>query len=310
MKISAMVIVLAVLSAIPAFAQTNGWGPIFDQDRFGIGQGACWARGENSACLMLTCRGGQPFEIAVMAYGGGFGETPQVPVFIRVDGGPVHEIRMRPLNLFGYQHAAVAYDPSQHAALIAALRTGGVATVAINDPTSNPLPYVLGNRPDRVDAAMASCGVSPLSARPAMASTPANDPTRFVPVDPALRDPQATALAQGLLADLLASEPGTEVSASIAVLPDGRRIVVAEHGVSTNSYGITGVGTYVFTAEPGQPFRRAYATTGAAVWLDTARLSDGFPDLWVANYRGVAQPYGVWRHIGGRYMHQENVPVR
>jgi hypothetical protein len=110
------------------------------------------------------------------------------------------------------------------------------------------------------------------------------------------------------MAETLAAEPGTEVSASIAVLPDGRQILVAEHGVSIDSYGITGVGTYVFTADPGGPFRLAYRTTGVVVWLDAAQLSEGFPDLWVRNMRGVDPPYGIWRHIGGHYRHQRNQP--
>lgn len=299
---------LALGCAGPAGAQTEGWGPIFNPSLMGNGVAACWDRGGNSACLMLTCRNGGPFEIALMAYGGGFGYEPLLPVFIRVDGGSVHALRMTPLNLFDYQHAAVTYDPAQHAGLIAALRTGRMATVAVYDPESNPQPYVLGNRPGAVDAAMASCGVAASGGGAQGASTPQTDPARFVTVDPALAHPEATALARALLAETLAREPGTEVTASIAVLPDGRRIIVAEHGVSTNSYGMTGVGTFVFTADPGGPFRPAYATTGARLWLDTAQLSEGFPDIWAMTYRGVSQPYGIWRHIGGRYQHQGNRP--
>lgn len=302
-------ILLALWSGAPALSQTDGWGPIFDPSRFGTGQGACWHASENSACLMLTCRAGGPFEIALMAYGGGFGHEPLLPVFIRVDGGPVHELRMTPLNLFDYQHAAVAYDPAQHAGLIAALRTGAVATVALYDPASNPLPYRLGNRPDAVDAAMAGCGVSSAAAQTPGGGTPAQDAARFVRIDPGLAHPEATDLARGLLAGALARDPGTEVVASIAILPDGRRILVAEHGVSTNSYGITGVGTFVFTADPGGPFQQAYATTGVSLWLDLAQLSQGYPDIWVQNYRGVAAPYGVWRYLGGAYQHQRNLPA-
>lgn len=305
------VLVLVGLLPCQGLAQTNGWGPIFDPARFGDGQAACWAGGENSACLMLTCRAGGPFEIALMAYGGSFGFEPLLPVYIRVDGGPVHALEMTPLNLFDYQHAAVPYDPARHGALLQALRTGGTATVAVYDAASNPLPYVLGNRPAAVDAAMARCGVAPIGAVPtAMQATPATDPGRFVLVDPTLRDPAATAEARGLMAAALASEPGTDVSASLALLPDGRRILVAEHGVSTYSYGITGVGTHVFTAEPGGAWRPAYSTTGVALWLDTASLSEGFPDLWVRNYRGISQPYGVWRHLGGRYQHQGNISAQ
>ena len=299
---------VALGCAAPAGAQTEGWGPIFNPALMGNGVGACWEVEENSACLMLTCRNGGPFEIGLMAYGGGFGHEPLLPVFIRVDGGPVHELRMTPLSLFDYQHAAVPYDPAQHGALIAALRTGRMATVAVYDAGSNPLPYVLGNRPGVVDAAMARCGAPPLGAVSAGGGTPQTDPGRFVRVDPALAHPEATDLARGLLAEVLARELGTAVTASIAVLPDGRRIVVAEHGVSTSSYGITGVGTFVFVADPGGPFRQAYGTTGVSLWLDTAQLSEGFPDIWVMNYRGVSQPYGIWRHIGGRYQHQRNQP--
>lgn len=304
--VAAMLVALGCAS--PAGAQTDGWGAISNTSLMGNGVAACWDRGGNSACLMLTCRNGGPFEIGLMAYGGGFGYEPLLPVFIRVDGGPVHALRMTPLSLVDYQHAAVTYDPAQHAGLIAALRTGGMATVAVYDPNSNPLPYVLGNRPAAVDGAMASCGVAASGGGAGGSGTPVSDPARFVLVDPALAHPEATALARSLLAETLAREPGTDVTASLAVLPDGRRIVVAEHGVSTSSYGVTGVGTFVFTAEAGGPFRLAYSTPGARLWLDTAQLSEGFPDVWVQAYRGVSQPYGIWRHVGGRYQHQGNRP--
>lgn len=300
---------VALGCAAPVGAQTEGWGPDINRSLMGDGVAACWDRGGNSACLMLTCRNGGPFEIGLIAFGGGFGEEPLLPVFIRVDGGPVHGLRMTPLSLFDYQHAAVTYDPVQHSALIAALRTGRMATVAVYDAGSNPLPYVLGNRPGVVDAAMARCGAAPVGTALVGGGTPQTDPARFVRVDPTLAHPEATALARALMAETLTAEPGTDVTASMAVLPDGRRIVVAEHGVSTNSYGITGVGTYVFVADPGGPFRQAYATTGVSLWLDTAQLSEGFPDIWAQNYRGVAAPYGIWRHIGGRYQHQRNLPA-
>ena len=299
---------LSLFGVAPAVAQSDGWLPILDETQLGRGQAACWSGGENSACLILSCRNGGPFEIGLMAYGGNFGLEPALPVFISVDGGPVHAVSMNILSLFDLQHAAVPYDPVRHASLLAALRTGRVASVAIYDPASNPRSYVLGNRPGAIDAAMASCGVAGPSAGGTGGGTPAQDMVRFVQVDPALAHPEATALARGLMAGALAAEPGTDVTASIAVLPDGRRIIVAEHGVSTNSYGITGVGTFVFTADPGGPFRQAYATTGVSLWLDTAQLSEGFPDIWVQNYRGLSQPDGVWRHIGGAYRHQRNVP--
>ncbi|AHM04096.1 succinyl-CoA synthetase subunit beta [Roseibacterium elongatum DSM 19469] len=302
---AAVLVGLAGAALGSATAQTNGWGPIFDPDRFGPGQGACWTRGENAACLMLTCRGGGPFEIGLVAFGGAFGHEPLLPVFIRVDGGQTHRLYMTPLNLVEYQHAAIPYDPSRHGTLLRALRNAQSVTVALYQADSNPLPYVLGNRPAAVDRAMATCGAAPLTA-PVV--TPATDGARFVRVDPQLRDPQATALAAQVMAGVLAQQPETDVSASLAALPDGRRILVVEHGVSTYSYGITGVGTFVFTAAPGGALRPAYQTTGVAAWLDTAQLSEGFPDLWVQNYRGINQPYGVWRHIGGRYVHQRNVP--
>jgi hypothetical protein len=298
------------LSLFPgqAAAQPEGWTPILNPATFGNGVGACWAEGENSACLLLVCRDGGPFEIGLMAYGGNFGLEPELPVFIRVDGGPAFALRMTPLNAFNFEHAAVTYDPARHAGLLQALRSGQSATVAIDDASQNPRPYPLGNRPGVVDAAMSQCGAPALTSGQAGPPTPVTDPGRFVQVDPALRDPRATELARTLMADTLAAEPGTEASASVALLPDGRQILVVEHGVSTASYGITGVGTYLFTAEPGGPFRQVYSTTGVAVWLDTAQLSEGYPDLWVRNYRGVAQPFGVWRYTGGRYAHQRNVP--
>jgi hypothetical protein len=291
-------------------AQTDGWAPILNPATFGNGVSACWAEGENSACLMLACRNGGPFEIGLMAYGGNFGLEETLPVFIRVDGGPVFALRMTPLSLFDFQHAAVRYDPAQHGALLQALRSGRSATVAVYEPASNPRPYPLGARPGVVDAAMAQCGAPPPMAGAAGSATPLSAPARFVQVDPALRHPEATALAQGLLADAMAREPGTEVSASIAYLPDGRRILVAEHGYSMDSYGITGWGTFVFTADPGGAFRSAYATTAVTLWLDTSQVSEGFPDIWVQNVRGVSPPYGIWRHQGGRYVHQRNQPAR
>jgi hypothetical protein len=296
-------------SPLQVVAQTDGWAPILNPATFGNGAGACWAEGENSACILLVCRDGGPFEIGLMAYGGNFRLEPTLPVFIRVDGGPVFALRMTPLDVFNREQAAVTYDPARHGALLQALRTGQTATVAVYDPSSNPRPYLLGGRPGVVDAAMAGCGAPALTAGLSGSASPATDPARFVRVDPALAHPEATALARTLLAEVLAGEPGTDVTASIAILPDGRRIVVAEHGVSTGSYGMTGVGTFVFTAEPGGAFRQAYATTGVSLWLDTAQLSEGFPDIWVQNYRGVSQPYGVWRHIGGFYRHQVNQPA-
>ena len=302
-------VALGLFPAVPAHAQMDGWQTIRDPSRLGRGQAACWSRGENSACLVLSCRDGGAFEIGLMAYGGNFGLEPMLPVFIRVDGGPVHALSMSVLSVVDIQHAAVPYDPARHAALLSALRSGQVAEIAVYDPASNPLPYRLGNRPAAVDAAMAGCGAVPPAAAGMGGGTPAQDMARFVQIDPGLAHAEATALARGLLAEVLAREPGTDVVASIALLPDGRRILVAEHGVSTASYGITGVGTHVFAADPGGPFRQVYATTGVSLWLDLAQLSEGFPDIWVQEYRGVAQPYGIWRHLGGRYQHQRNVPA-
>lgn len=308
--IRGLALAVSALCAGAATAQTEGWASIARPDLWGDGVAACWAEGENSACLLLACRNGGPFEIGLMAYGGNFGLEPTLPVFIRVDGGPVFSLRMTPLSLFDFQHAAVRYDPAQHGALLQALRSGRSATVAVYQKASNPRPYPLGARPGVVDAAMAQCGAPAFAAGAVGLATPVSDQLRFVQVDPALRHAEATALAQGLMADLLAREPGTEVSASIAYLPDGRRILVAEHGFSMDSYGMTGSGTYVFTADPGGAFRQAYATTGVSLWLDTAQLSEGFPDIWVQNYRGVSPPYGIWRHQGGRYVHQRNQPVQ
>jgi hypothetical protein len=307
-KIALALFALGLFHAKSAHAELDGWQPILDQARLGQGQAACWSQGENSACLVLSCRDGGAFEIGLMAYGGNFGLEPMLPVFIRVDGGPVHALSMNVLSVFDMQHAAVPYDPARHGALLAALRRGRVAEIAVYDPASNPLPHRLGDRPGAVDAAMAGCAARPPAAAGMGGGTPAQDAARFVQIDPGLAHAEATGLARGLLAHVLAREPGTEVVASIALLPDGRRILVAEHGVSTASYGITGVGTYVFTADPGGPFRQAYATTGVSLWLDLAQLSEGFPDIWVQDYRGVAQPYGLWRHLGGRYQHQRNVP--
>ena len=300
------------LSVVPghAMGQGDGWVPITSPDTFGNGIGACWAEGENSACLLLVCRDGGPFEIGLMAYGGDFGLEPGLPVFIRVDGSPVFALRMTPLDTFNVEHAAVRYDPARHAGLLRALRSGRSATVVVYDSSSNPRPYTLGTRPGVVDTAMAGCGASVPDPRPAGPATPLTDPDRFVRVDPALRDPRATGLARRLMADTLAAEPGTEVSASVALLGDGRRILVVQHGASTASYGITGVGAYLFAAEPGGPFRQVYSTPGVVVWLDTARLSRGYPDLWVRNYRGVDQPFGVCRYTGGRYDHWRNVAAQ
>lgn len=308
-RLLAQTLACGLTCATVAGAQTDGWGPIYDTSALGPGKAACWSEGENSACLLLTCRNDGPFEIGLLAIGGGFGSDTSLPVFIRVDGGTAHELRMTRLNFAEYQHAAVPYDPERHADLLGALRTGRWASIALHEPDANPLPYPLGNRPEAVDAAMDACG----AARPfetGSAANPDTDGSRFVEVDPGLRDREATALAAGLLADALAAEPETDVTASIAVLPDGRRILVAEHGVSTTSYGIAGVGTHVYTAAPGGNFRPAYQTPGVMVWLDTANLSEGFPDLWVRGLRGLSRPFGVWRHVGGRYVHRRNVPVR
>lgn len=143
-----------------AVAQTNGWGPIYDTAALGPGQAACWSEGENTACLLLTCRNDGPFEIGLLAIGGGFGFGAQVPVFIRVDGGPLRELSMEPIGFSDYQHAAVAYDPELHGELLDELRTGSWASIALSDPDENPLPYPLGNRPEAVDAAVSACAAT------------------------------------------------------------------------------------------------------------------------------------------------------
>jgi hypothetical protein len=275
--------------------------------QWGQGVAACWTEAStgNAMCLLLSCRAGGPFEIGLMAFGGDFTLQPRLPVFVSVDNGPAIRLDMTPLPRTNGEHAVIAYDPAAHGPLLAALRNGRTARVAVYDPALLDRDIArldLGARPGLVDAAMRQCAAPAL----ATSATPATDTDRFIRVDPTLADPEATRLATALLAGTLAAEPGTSVVASIAVLPDGRRILVAEHGVSTFSYGITGVGTFVFTASPGADFRLAYQTTGVALWLDTANLSEGFPDLWVRNYRGVSVPYGIWRHLGGAYRHQRN----
>jgi hypothetical protein len=317
MKTPAFVLVCCLLlGTVPGAAAQTDRTPLEPMrgnavEQWGDGLASCFIDGVtgNSMCLLLSCRRGGPFEIGLMAFGGDFSLYPRLPVFITVDGGPVTRLDMTPLPRRNGEHAVIAYDPAAHGQLLAALRSGRTARVAVYDPAHlqrDNARLDLGMRPDLVDATMRRCNAPALSTAPMAASTPETDTARFVLVNPGLADPEATRLATTLLRDALAAEPGTSVMASIAVLPDGRRILVAEHGVSTFSYGITGVGTHVFTALPGGEFRLAYRTPGAVTWLDTSTLSEGFPDLWVRAYRGMSVPYGVWRHQGGVYRHQRN----
>jgi hypothetical protein len=313
------------LAALPAAAQADRypfqWMNADAQRNWGRGIAACVTDRDtlNGPCLMLTCRAGGPFEIAMMAYGGDFSRARPLPILVSVDGAPAVRLEMTqvPEPTDG-EHAAVAYDAARHGALLSALRTGRTAQIGIYDPGTPPhaaFRFDLGARPDLVDAAMAGCGAQPpragaVPALPDPAATPVSAPERFVALDSSVADPEATAIARQLLARELAAEPDTSVTASLAVLPDGRRLLFAWHGPSTYSYGMTGHGTYVFASVPGGAFTRAYQTTGVEVWIDTQQLSEGFPDLWVLGWRGVDRPFGVWRHVGGAYAHQRNVPAR
>ncbi len=128
---------------------------------------------------------------------------------------------------------------------------------------------------------------------------------RFVEVPPEAH-PEAMAVATAQLASVLASAPGTELFASLAVLGDGKRLVIADHVGSTDLYGIGAAGTYIFAADPGGAFRQVYATNGVRVWLDTLQVVQGWPDLWVQSYRGINPPFGVWRFNGVAYQHSHN----
>lgn len=285
------------LAGLPAAAQMER----FPFQRISPGAEAAWCTGIaacvtdpetlNGPCLLLACRQGRPLEIAMMAYGGDFGADDLLPVLVSADGAPPIRIEMT-------------------------LRTARMAEIGIHDPSSamhGTFRFDPGGRPDLVDAAMARCGETPIpNAGPETfaEATPLSAPDRFVTLHSEVADPEAMAIARRLLAPRLAAEPGTAVTASLALLPDGTRLVFAWHGHSIASYGMTGAGTYVFSGGPGPDFQLVYQTTAVAVWIDTHRTSDGLPDLWVLAWRGVDRPFGVWRHHEGAYEHLRNVPSR
>ena len=234
-----------------------------------------------------------------MAYGGNFRLEPtRAGLHPGRRRARLFDLRMTPLDVVDGEQAAVPYDPARHGALLQALRTGQTATVAVYDPSSNPRPYLLGGRPGVVDAAMARCGAPALTAGLSAPASPATDPARFVQVDPALAHPEATALARTPAGRDIGggATRGTDVTASIAdPAPTGggsfcggtrcQHRQLRHHGRrNLRLHGRAGRGRY----------RQAYATTGVSLWLDTAQLSEGFPDIWVQSYRrGVTALRGL-----------------
>lgn len=88
------------------------------------------------------------------------------------------------------------------------------------------------------------------------------------------------------------------------------RVLLAASVFDGAAFGISGLNFAVYTQTGTAPVRQVMSVTGAVGWADLDNLTDGWPDIWLQNVRGLNQPFGIWRWDGQAYAHLKNVPAQ
>ncbi len=177
-------LVSAGLLAFQATPSLADWDAMDPARGYGQGAAGCSTDPYNTTCLALRCTAGAAPSLALIGTGGDFGTGRQMPVFLRVDGGRLHQVVMQPVSTRGALEATVPFDAVAHAALIEDLRRGnGLAVSLWQDETQRQTPSIsLVGATRALEQAFDVCGINAAqgsygSAEVTDWTAPAIDPT-------------------------------------------------------------------------------------------------------------------------------------
>jgi hypothetical protein len=296
---------IVLLAAAPAAAETR-WETYDAGDAFGAG--ICPRDGTdltaNFACFMVECAPGGGLRYVVNFAGGEW--TDSVTARVTVDGESFPPLDFARVPAPDYR-AHSPHRPAEHDAMLAALRAGAEARIAVTDATGRSFDYLemsLAGSSRTINQVQAAC---PERAEP----TPETAADRFVPsADHGPESAAVLAAARAALSDTIATTEtdhgAVDVYAAEVAVEGARRLVLVDL-CNTRAFGMAGCTLVVLAAEGDAPLTEVTEIGGGSVvWIDTEAATEGWPDLILQGVRGVDRPYARWRWDGAGYAHAYN----
>jgi hypothetical protein len=315
LKRTAMAAVMAVGAATitGGSAVAQGWDPIRNA---ASGQGTMVCPLDDGAtgnlfCFGLRCQAGQPMQWTIFLVGGELPASGEVSV--SVDGAAVGSFSFRTTASNGLYAGDAPYSSVRHAAIADALKRGRQGSLTVSG-LPRPVTISLRGSTKQIERAFKLCRVPEGAPSQPMAAAPGDAGGSVAGGSVAVGGVRKVALAtSGPAADaarrlhaktfsahrqMVGSEPD-HVAAELVDLPGGRRLLVAEVCGSPHYFGDSACVATIH-ASTGGDWREVYNTDGVAMWIDTAKLSDGWPAVIVQPSQGVGKKT-TWRWRGGKY---------